>query len=65
LTENYFFTEIEDHFRAPAGPPVLLSPLDWALIEAWKNAGIPLEAMQYRSSFRGGARGPRAGVSRW
>jgi len=23
----------------------LLSPLDWALIEAWKNAGIPLEAV--------------------
>ena len=22
----------------------MLSPLDWALIETWKNAGIPLEA---------------------
>ena len=23
----------------------LLSPLDWALIETWKNAGVPLEAV--------------------
>jgi hypothetical protein len=48
LTENYFnyFTEIEDHFqRARATGLFLLSPLDWALIEAWKNAGIPLEAV--------------------
>jgi len=37
--ENYFnyFTEIEEHFR--------ISPLDWALIETWKNAGVPLEAV--------------------
>jgi len=48
LTENYFnyFTEIEDHFQRARGTGlVLLSPLDWALIEAWKNAGIPLEAV--------------------
>jgi hypothetical protein len=45
---NYFnyFTEIEDHFQRARGPGLfLLSPLDWALIEAWKNAGIPLEAV--------------------
>jgi len=23
----------------------LMSPLDWALVEAWKNAGLPLEAV--------------------
>ena len=23
----------------------LMSPLDWALVEAWKNAGVPLEAV--------------------
>lgn len=45
---NYFnyFTEIEDHFqRARATSLFLLSPLDWALIENWKNSGIPLEAV--------------------
>jgi hypothetical protein len=45
---NYFnyFTEIEDHFQRARGASLfLLSPLDWALIAAWKNAGIPLEAV--------------------
>jgi len=45
---NYFnyFTEIEDHFQRARGTGLfLLSPLDWALIEAWKNSGIPLEAV--------------------
>jgi hypothetical protein len=45
---NYFnyFTEIEDHFRRARGTGLfLLSPLDWALIETWRNAGIPLEAV--------------------
>ena len=48
MTENYFnyFTEIEDHFQRARGTGLfLLSPLDWALIEAWRNAGIPLEAV--------------------
>ena len=45
---NYFnyFTEVEDHFQRVRGTGLfLLSPLDWALIEAWRNAGIPLEAV--------------------
>ena len=45
---NYFnyFTEIEEHFqRARATSLFLLSPLDWALIESWKNSGVPLEAV--------------------
>ena len=45
---NYFnyFTEIEEHFqRARASSLFLLSPLDWALIESWKNSGVPLEAV--------------------
>ncbi len=45
---NYFnyFTEIEEHFQRARGTGLfLLSPLDWALIESWKNAGIPLEAV--------------------
>jgi hypothetical protein len=45
--ENYFnyFTEIEEHFQRRRGTLSLLSPLDWALMEIWKNAGIPLEAV--------------------
>ena len=44
--ENYFnyFTEIEEHFQRRRGTGLLLSTLDWALIETWKDAGIPLEA---------------------
>ncbi len=44
--ENYFnyFTEIEEHFQHRRGGALLLSTLDWALIETWKDAGIPLEA---------------------
>lgn len=45
---NYFnyFTEIEEHFqRARATSLFLLSPLDWALIESWKNSDVPLEAV--------------------
>jgi hypothetical protein len=44
--ENYFnyFTEIEEHFQRRRGL-IQLSPLDWALIETWKDAGIPLEAV--------------------
>jgi len=45
--ENYFnyFTEIEEHFLRRRGGGLLLSTLDWALIETWKDAGIPLEAV--------------------
>jgi hypothetical protein len=45
---NYFnyFTEIEEHFQRARGTGLfLLSPLDWALIETWKDAGVPLEAV--------------------
>ena len=45
--DNYFnyFTEIEEHFQSHRGSTLLLSTLDWALIETWKDAGIPLEAV--------------------
>lgn len=44
--ENYFnyFTEIEECFQRRRGGILLLSTLDWALIETWKDAGIPLQA---------------------
>jgi hypothetical protein len=47
-TGNYFnyFTEVEEHFQRVRGTGLfLLSPLDWALIESWKNGGVPLAAV--------------------
>lgn len=44
---NYFnyFTEVEEHFQQARGSGLfLLSPLDWALLESWKESGVPLEA---------------------
>jgi hypothetical protein len=45
--QNYFnyFTEIEDRFQQRRGSILLLSTLDWALIETWRDGGIPLEAV--------------------
>ena len=45
--ENYFnyFTEIEERYLQRRGGGLLLSALDWALIETWKDAGIPLQAV--------------------
>jgi len=45
--ENYFnyFTEIEEHYLRRRGTHLLLSTLDWALIETWKSADVPLEAV--------------------
>jgi hypothetical protein len=45
---NYFnyFTEVEERFQKARGTGLfLMSPLDWALVEAWKHAGVPLEAV--------------------
>ena len=41
---NYFnyFTEVEDAFVRRRGAHLLVSPLDWALIESWKEIGVPL-----------------------
>jgi hypothetical protein len=41
---NYFnyFTEIEEEFVRRRGKPLFISPMDWALIESWKTANIPL-----------------------
>lgn len=56
--EGYFnyFTEIEEHFQRRRGTLLMLSTLDWALIESWKDAGIPLEAV---------LRGIDAAFDRW
>jgi hypothetical protein len=47
IVQNYFnyFTEIEEHFQRRRGSLLLLSTLDWALIETWREAGIPLTAV--------------------
>ena len=45
---NYFnyFTEVEEHFRRMRNSGMfMMSPLDWVLVESWKNAGIPLGAV--------------------
>ena len=44
---NYFnyFTEIEEYFWKRRGAHLLVSPLDWAIMETWQKAGVPLEAV--------------------
>lgn len=64
---NYFnyFTEIEEYFWRKRGAHLLVSPLDWAIVETWQRAGIPLEAVlrgidsafeSYERSRRGAGR---------
>src|SRR5690242_16461663 len=47
MLSNYFnyFTEIEEHYCRRRGTHLNVYTLDWALIETWKDAGIPLEAV--------------------
>jgi hypothetical protein len=44
---NYFnyFTEIEEYFWKKRGSHLLVSPLDWAIMETWQKAGVPLESV--------------------
>jgi hypothetical protein len=44
---NYFnyFTEIEEYFWKKRGSHLLVSPLDWAIMETWQKAGVPLDAV--------------------
>jgi len=46
-TFNYFnyFTEIEEYFWRKRGAHLLVSPLDWAIVETWQKAGVPLTAV--------------------
>lgn len=63
---NYFnyFTEIEEYFWRKRGAHLLVSPLDWAIVETWQKTGVPLEAVlkgidrafeSYERSRRGAA----------
>ena len=48
LSYNYFnyYTEIEEHFQRVRGTAIFrLSSLDWALLDTWKSAGVPIEAV--------------------
>ena len=44
---NYYnyFTEIEETFVRRRGKHLLLSPIDWAMIEGWQDRGIPLHVV--------------------
>jgi hypothetical protein len=44
---NYFeyFSEIEERFSRRRGSILLLNTLDWSLIETWREAGVPLQAV--------------------
>jgi hypothetical protein len=44
---NYFnyYTEIEEYFWRKRGAQLLVSPLDWAIVETWQKAGIPVTAV--------------------
>jgi hypothetical protein len=44
---NYFnyFTEIEEYFWRKRGAHMLVSPLDWAILETWQKAEIPASAV--------------------
>jgi hypothetical protein len=64
---NYFnyFTEIEEHFWKRRGAHLLVSPLDWAIMETWHKANVPLDAVlkgidnafeSYQRSRRGAGR---------
>src|ERR1700676_2641529 len=57
------FTDIEEYFWKKRGAHLLVSPLDWAIMETWQKAGIPLDAAlkgidrafeSYQRSRRGG-----------
>ena len=67
-TFNYFnyFTEIEEHFWKKRGAHLLVSPIDWAIVETWQKSGIPLPAVLkgIDRAFEAWARSKRAAGGR-
>jgi len=64
---NYFsyYSEIEEYFWKKRGAHLLVSPLDWAIMETWQKADVPLSAVlkgidrafeSYQRSRRGAGR---------
>jgi hypothetical protein len=60
-----YFTEIEEYFWKKRGAHLLVSPLDWAVMETWQKAGVPIDAVlkgidrafeSYQRSRRGAGR---------
>ncbi len=46
MNHRTYFTEVEEHFRRARNSGMfMMSPLDWALVEVWKDGGVPLEAV--------------------
>ncbi len=46
--ENYrfdYFSDIEEHFCRRRGTTLIGSTLDWSVMESWKDADVPLEAV--------------------
>lgn len=60
---NYYnyFTEIEDAFVSRRGSHIHISPLDWSLIESWRERGVPLDVVLrgIHAAFDGYDRLPR------
>jgi hypothetical protein len=42
LNHFNYFTEVEDEFVRRRGSHLLVSPMDWAVIQTWKDTGVPL-----------------------
>jgi hypothetical protein len=65
---NYFnyFTEIEEYFWKKRGAHLLVSPLDWAIVETWQKSGIPIPAVLkgIDRAFESWARSKRAAGGR-
>ncbi len=67
MSRNYFnyFTEIEEYFVRKRGRNLLVSPLDWCLIELWKENGVPLHVVlrgidrSFESASRHARKSPR------
>ncbi len=61
-----FFSEIEEYFWRKRGAHILVSPLDWAILETWQKAGIPVQAVLngIDSAFESYARSKRAAGGR-
>ncbi|MEE8349542.1 MAG: hypothetical protein V3R94_08235 [Acidobacteriota bacterium] len=40
-----YFTEVEEFFTRKRGKNLLISPMDWCLVELWRDSGIPLHVV--------------------
>jgi hypothetical protein len=65
---NYFnyFTEVEEYFWRKRGAHLLVSPLDWAIVETWQKSGIPINVVLrgIDSAFESYARSRRGASGR-